>query len=48
METKHSTSLRLSPKAKRLLALLAQTLSISQTAVLELAIRAMARRKDVR
>ena len=48
METKRSTSLRLSPEAKRLLALLAQTLGISQTAVMEIAIRDKAKREGVK
>ena len=47
MEAKLLTSVRLSAEAKRLLALLANTLSISQSAVLELAIRAMAKRTGV-
>lgn len=45
MEKKHATSIRLSSDAKRLLVLLAQRLGISQTAVLELAIREKARRE---
>lgn len=48
METKRLTSVRLSQEAKRLLALLAQKLSISQAAVLELAIRDKARREGVK
>jgi predicted transcriptional regulator len=48
MEAKRLTSVRLSPEAKRLLALLAQKLSVSQTAVLELAIREKARREGVK
>lgn len=47
METKRLTSVRLSPEAKRLLVLLAQKLSISQAAVLELAIRDKAKREGV-
>ena len=47
METKLLTSMRLSAEAKRLLALLANKLSISQAAVFELAIRAMAKQEDV-
>ena len=48
METKQLTSVRLSPEAKRLLVLLAQKLSISQAAVLELAIRDKAKRKGIK
>lgn len=48
METKRLTSMRLSPEAKRLLALLAHKLGISQAAVLELAIREKARREEVK
>jgi predicted transcriptional regulator len=48
METKRLTSMRLSPEAKRLLALLAAKLSISQAAVLELAIREKARREGIK
>jgi predicted transcriptional regulator len=48
METKQQTSVRLSAEAKRLLALVAQTLSISQAAALELAIRAMAKRERLK
>ncbi len=47
METKLLTSVRLSAEAKRLFALLAKTLSSSQAAALELAIRAMAPREGV-
>lgn len=47
METKRLTSMRLSPEAKRLLAMLAKKLSISQAAVLELAIRDKAKRERV-
>ena len=48
METKRLTSVRLSPEAKRLLALLADKLSISQAAVLELAIRDKAKREGIK
>jgi len=48
MATKHLTSVRLSAEAKRLLAELAKKLSISQTAVLEVAIREKARREGVK
>ena len=47
MESKHLTSMRLSPEAKRLLSLLAKKLSISQAAVFELAIREYAKREGV-
>jgi predicted transcriptional regulator len=47
MEKKRLTSIRLSPEAKRLLTLLARTLSISQSAVLELSIREKAHREKV-
>ena len=48
METKLLTIVRLSAEAKRLVALLANRLSISQSAALELAIRAMAKREGVK
>jgi predicted transcriptional regulator len=41
---KLATSVRITPEAKRLLKLLAEALGISQAAVLELAIRQMAKR----
>ena len=47
MKLKPSTSHRLSEEARRLLALLAEKLSISQTAILELAIREKAKREDI-
>lgn len=47
MEKKQFTSVRLSPEAKRLWVLLAAKLSISQTAVLEIALREKARREKV-
>jgi predicted transcriptional regulator len=47
MENKRLTSMRLSPEAKRLLALLARKLSISQASVLELAIRDKAKRERI-
>ena len=47
METKRLTSMRLSLEAKRLVVLLAQKLSISQTAVFELAVRDYARREGI-
>ena len=48
MKKKRATSMRLSLEAKRLLALLAQQLSISQGAVMELAIREKAERHGVK
>ncbi len=42
------TSIRLSDDAKRLIALLAQQLGVSQTAVIELAIRALAKREKLK
>ncbi|HEY7423264.1 MAG TPA: hypothetical protein VH682_03390 [Gemmataceae bacterium] len=42
------TSFRLSPEGKALLATLSETLGISQAAVLEQAIRQMARREKIR
>lgn len=48
METQRLTSVRLSPEAKRLLALLAQKLSISHAAVLALAIRDQVKREGVK
>lgn len=47
METKHLTSIRLSPEARRLLASLAKQLGISQAAVMEVAIREKAKREKV-
>ena len=47
METKCVTSIRLSPDAKRLSLALAQKLSMSQAAVLELAIREKTMREGV-
>jgi predicted transcriptional regulator len=48
MEPKQLTSMRLSSEAKRLIALLAKKLSVSQAAVLELAIREKAKREGVK
>jgi hypothetical protein len=48
METKKLTSMRLSVEAKRLLAVLAHKCSISQAAVLEIAIREKAKREGVK
>jgi predicted transcriptional regulator len=42
MKTKTSTSIRLSPEGVRLLRELAEKLGVSQSAVMELAIREMA------
>jgi predicted transcriptional regulator len=47
METKQPTSMRLSAEAKRLLAVLAHKLSISQTAVMEIALREHAKREGI-
>ena len=47
MEAKLDTSMRLSPEAKRLIAAVAQRLGVTQTAVLELAMRVLARREAV-
>ena len=48
MEAKLFTSMRLSPEAKRLIAAVAQQLGVTQTAVLELAIRVIAKREGVK
>jgi len=48
MEKKQAVSMRLSEEAKRLLVLIAQHLSISQAAVLELSIREKAQRLRLR
>jgi hypothetical protein len=48
MEPKQSTSVRLSPEAKRLLALVAKKLGISLTAALEISIRTQAKREGVK
>ena len=48
MKTKPPTSHRLSDEARRLLAVLAEKLGVSQTAVIELAIREKARRERVK
>jgi predicted transcriptional regulator len=45
---KTPTSIRISPEAKELLAKLAAHLAISQTAVLELAIRQLAKREHIK
>jgi hypothetical protein len=45
---KNPTSIRLSDEGKRLLALMAEKLAVSQSAVLEIAIREKARREDVK
>jgi hypothetical protein len=42
MEAKRSTTFTLTPECKRLIRLLAHNLGISQTAVIELAVRDMA------
>jgi predicted transcriptional regulator len=48
MRTKQATSIRLTPEAKRLLAMLAEKLGLSQAAILELAIREKAKREGVK
>jgi predicted transcriptional regulator len=48
MKKKNPTSIRLSDEAKRLLALLADQLGISQVAVLEILIREKAKREGVK
>ena len=48
MRTKHPTSFRLSEEALRLLDELAKKLGISQAAVLEIAIRAAAKKEGVK
>jgi hypothetical protein len=47
MRTKYLTSMRLTPEAKHLLALLAEKLGVSQAAVLDLAIREQTKRAHV-
>lgn len=47
MDTKHPTSIRLSPEGQRLRALLAHKLGISQTAVIELALRDKAKHEHL-
>ncbi len=44
---KRATSVRLTPEAKRLIVALANKMGISQSAVLELAIRHLARKEKV-
>ena len=48
MKTKPPTSHRLSDEARRLLAVLAEKLGVSQTSVIELAIREKAKRERVK
>ena len=48
METRQSSSLRLTPEAKRLLRALAQRSGMSMTAVLEILVREQADRKGVK
>lgn len=45
--TKKATSIRLSEEAKRLLKLLSEKLGVSQTAILELAIREKAEKEKI-
>jgi antitoxin component of RelBE/YafQ-DinJ toxin-antitoxin module len=47
METKQSTSYRLSKECKRLMNALAEKMGINLTSVLELAVRAMAKHEKV-
>jgi predicted transcriptional regulator len=47
METKPSTSYRLSKECKRLIMALAAKMGVNQTSILELAIRAMAKQEKV-
>jgi predicted DNA-binding protein len=47
-DKKHPTSIRLSDEAKRLQKRLSEKLGVSQAAVLELAIRALAQRENVK
>jgi hypothetical protein len=47
-DKKHPTSIRLSDEAKRLQKRLSQKLGVSQAAVLELALRALAQRENVK
>jgi hypothetical protein len=47
-EKKHPTRVRLSDAAKRLQKLLSEKLGVSQAAVLELAIRELAKREGVK
>jgi len=48
MEKKYATSLRLTSEAKQLLQALAKKLGISQSAVIEIAIRDKAKREQVK
>jgi hypothetical protein len=48
MAAKHPTSIRLTPEALRLLKALAKRLGISQAAVMELALRLLAAREEVK
>jgi predicted transcriptional regulator len=48
MSAKHKTSLSLSQEAERLLRLLAEKLSISKSAILEVAIREKAKAEGIR
>jgi predicted transcriptional regulator len=45
---KKNTSVRLSENAQRLIKLLAEKLGVSQTAILELAIRCLAKREGLK
>jgi predicted DNA-binding protein len=48
MRKKQAASIRLTPEAKRLLALLAKQMGISQAAVIELAVRLMAKEEGIK
>jgi len=48
MRKKQATSIRLSPEARRLLALLAEKLGISQAAAMEIAIRRFAEQEHLK
>ena len=45
---KHTTSIRLTPEAKELIERLSQKLGINQTSVIEMAIRVLADKENVR
>ena len=48
MTNKESTSIRLTPEAKRLLRELAKKLGVSQAAIMEMAVREFAEKRDVK
>jgi hypothetical protein len=47
-ENKQLTSLRLTPKAKRLLKLLAESKGVSQAAIVEMLVRELAKKEKVK